>query len=126
VVDTNSGLMGDYEREFRYCHGLVYTERGKVFDPELRTPVGTYPVDTYSVTVCPDVASGRTFLIEQDGFHLYLDAFDLHHFVSVTASQGTLIPAGGMLLARLEELASGGSATVTLTVAPTSAGQVQN
>jgi hypothetical protein len=81
ILDTTPNVI--YSNNIKFDNGLLYSTSDRVFDPEARTLVGTYPIATPYAgnAVRPDSANGLVFFLETVSSSGTIETFNLNTFV---------------------------------------------
>lgn len=108
IVDSSGVVVQDVDgslfnaRDIKFHAGLVYTNAGRIIDPNSRTIVGTFALpNTYLTEVVPDATTGRAFVLVGDGFGggWGIRVFDLttQQFLGGAAVQGVVGDPGNLV-----------------------------
>ena len=100
--DVTTGLLSGMEHEIHFDRGLVYSDSGKVIDPERLTPVSTFPVSDLrgNRSVVPDSTTRMVYAAGgvPNSFRSVIRRMERDSFSVVDAVDVPLDYTGGMTI----------------------------
>ncbi|MBD0373555.1 MAG: hypothetical protein ICV60_22165, partial [Pyrinomonadaceae bacterium] len=95
ISQVSQVLSGSFAgADLKYDNGLLYTELGKVIDPEAKTVVGTYPGMSFDSLVEPNSKVGRVFFLTRNPIPETVNGVSVYTWTLRAFNQTTFQPVG--------------------------------